>query len=310
MKYKRIKGIILVIAGAVLWGISGTVAQYLFQKKEFTPEWLVVIRLLVSGITLLIYSAVKGKKNILGIWESKSDSLNLILFSIIGMLGVQYTYFAAIKYGNAATATILQYLSPVIITCFLAIRTKKIPVLQEIIAILLAMSGTFLIITKGNLYSLSISKPALFWGISSAFAAAFYTVQPQSLLARWGSMLVVGWGMLIGGLAFSFIHQPWICNGQWSAASISAIIFVVLFGTLIAFTFYLESLKYIKPTESSILSSAEPLSAALLSVLWLHEQLGISQWLGTVCIIITIIILSYDKRSENYNTEENFIINS
>jgi len=291
----RIKGIMLVITGAMLWGISGTVAQYLFQKKEFSPEWLVVIRLLVSGITLLLYSSIKGRQDIWEIWKSKYNSFSLIFFSIIGMLGVQYTYFAAIKYGNAATATILQYLSPVIITCYLAIRTKKIPDLQETIAIVLAVSGTFLIITKGNIYSISISKLALFWGISSAFAAAFYTLQPRSLLAKWGSTLVVGWGMLIGGIAFSFIHQPWNFAGQWSINSIFAVIFVVLFGTLIAFTCYLESLKYINPTETSVLSSVEPLSAAFLSVLWLHEQLGITQWLGTACIIVTIIILSRAK---------------
>ena len=294
----RIKGIILVIIGAMLWGISGTVAQYLFQEKGFSPEWLVVIRLLVSGVILLLYVFMKGKQNIWTIWRTRHDIFSLIFFSILGMLGVQYTYFAAIKYGNAATATILQYSSPIIITCYIAIRTKKIPDLQEIIAIGLAMLGTFFIITKGNIHSISISKLALFWGITSAFAAAFYTVQPRSLLAKWGSILVVGWGMLIGGIAFSFIQQPWNCTGKWSITSILAIAFVVLFGTLIAFTCFLESLKYIKPTESSVLSSAEPLSAALLSVLWLHEQLGIAQWLGTACIIVTIIILSRVKNKK------------
>ena len=288
----------------MLWGISGTVAQYLFQEKGFSPEWLVVIRLLVSGIILLLYVFMKGKQNIWTIWRTRHDSFSLIFFSILGMLGVQYTYFAAIKYGNAATATILQYSSPIIITCYIAIRTKKIPDLQEIIAIGLAMLGTFFIITKGNIHSISISKLALFWGITSAFAAAFYTVQPRSLLAKWGSILVVGWGMLIGGIAFSFIQQPWNCTGKWSITSILAIAFVVLFGTLIAFTCFLESLKYIKPTESSVLSSAEPLSAALLSVLWLHEQLGIAQWLGTACIIVTIIILSRVK-NKKYRLDEN-----
>lgn len=297
----RIKGIMLVIIGAMLWGISGTVAQYLFQKKGFSAEWLVVIRLLVSGLILLLYAFMKGNQDIWRIWKSKHNSSGLVFFSIIGMLGVQYTYFAAIKYGNAATATILQYLSPVIITCYLAIRTKKAPNLQEIIAIVLAMLGTFFIITKGNIHSIAISKLALFWGISSAFAAAFYTLQPRYLLTKWGSTLVVGWGMLIGGLAFSFIHQPWNFTGQWSIASIFAVIFVVLFGTLIAFHCYLESLKYIKPTETSILSSVEPLSAAFLSVLWLQVPLGISQWLGTICIIVTIIILSCAKNKAILN---------
>ncbi|KZL92315.1 DMT family transporter [Clostridium magnum] len=302
MKFQpRVKGIMLVIIGSMLWGVSGTVAQYLFQKKGFSPEWLVVIRLLVSGITLLLYAFAKGNQDIWKVWKFKHSRLNLIFFSVIGMLGVQYTYFAAIKYGNAATATILQYLSPVIITCYLAIRTKKVPSLQEIVAIGLAMVGTFFIITKGNIHSISISKLALFWGISSAFAAAYYTLQPRTLLAKWGSTLVVGWGMLIGGLAFSFIHQPWNFTGEWSINSIFAVIFVVLFGTLIAFHCYLESLKYIQPTETSILSSVEPLSAAFLSVLWLHVPLGMLQWLGTVCIIVTVIILSFAKNKTKDN---------
>jgi len=294
----RIKGIILVIIGAMLWGVSGTVAQFLFQKKGFNTEWLVVIRLLVSGIILLLYSYSKNKQAIFKIWESKHNCFSLITFSIIGMVGVQYTFFAAIKHGNAPTATILQYLSSVIIACYLMICNKKIPSKKEIIAISLAMLGTFFIITKGNIGTLSISKLALFWGISSAFAAAFYTLQPRYLLAKYGSILVVGWGMFIGGIAFSFVHQPWNFTGTWSISSVFSLVFVVLFGTIIAFCCYLESLKYIKPTETSVLSSVEPLSAALLSIFWLHVSFGLAEWLGTVCIIGTIIILSRVKRQK------------
>lgn len=300
MKFQaRIKGIILVVIGAMLWGVSGTVAQYLFQKESFSPEWLVVIRLLTSGMILLLYAFMKGDQDIWAIWMYKHTILNLILFSIIGMVGVQYTYFAAIKYGSAATATILQYLSPVIVTCYLAAHTKKMPNLQEITAVILAMLGAFLIITKGNIHSISISKLSLFWGISSAFAAAFYTLQPRVLLDKWSSTVVVGWGMLIGGIAFSFIHQPWKFTGHWYVISAFAVIFVVLFGTLIAFYCYLESLKYIQPTEASVLSSIEPLSAAFLSVLCLHVSLDVSQWLGTICIIFTVVILSCAKNKGN-----------
>ena len=34
----RAKGILLVIVGTMLWGISGTVAQFLFQQKGFDTE--------------------------------------------------------------------------------------------------------------------------------------------------------------------------------------------------------------------------------------------------------------------------------
>ena len=74
--------------------------------------------------------------------------------------------------------------------------------------------------------------------------------------------------------------------------------FVVIFGTLFAYYCYLESLNYIQPTETSILGSFEPLSAAFLSVIWLKNPFGMGDIVGTVCIILTTIILAYAKKDE------------
>lgn len=279
----------------MLWGISGTVSQFIFQEKGFNTEWLVVTRLLLSGTILLLYGSVKDDKNIKTIWKSKKDGLKLILFGIIGMLGVQYIYFAAINHGNAATATILQYLSPVVITCYLSIRNKRLPSFKQILAIILAMLGTFFIITGGNIHNLSLSKLALFWGVCSAFCAAIYTLQPVYLLKKYSFISIVGWGMFIGGLAFSFIYSPFNFSGEISIISIISVIFIVIFGTLIAFYCYLESLKYLIPTEASILSCIEPLSATILSVIWLNVPFTLPEFIGMSCIIITVISLSCSK---------------
>lgn len=298
MSSSRTKGIVMVLIGAVLWGISGTVAQYLFQYSGFSPEWLVVVRLLISGTILLLLASIKGKQRIGDIWKDKRDVSSLVLFSIFGMLAVQYTFFAAINHSNAATATILQYLAPAMISCFLAIRAKRLPTLKEFAAVILALVGTFLLVTKGSISSLSISGIALFWGLASAVALAYYTLQPLRLLAKWGSAIVIGWGMLIGGVSFSFVHPPWNFVGQWSLNAFLAVLFIIIFGTLIAFFCYLESLKYISASETSILASVEPLSAAFLSVVWLHVSFGLEEWLGTFCIISTIFILSFVKNKE------------
>ncbi|WML44435.1 EamA family transporter [Neobacillus sp. PS3-40] len=296
LPHSRSKGIILVLIAALFWGVSGTVAQYLFHQQGFSAEWLVDIRLLFSGVILLLFAYTVKKQNIWSIWKNKRDILALILFGIFGMLGVQYTYFIAILYGNAASATVLQYLAPVFITCFLCIQAKKFPAKYEIFAVLLALIGTFLLVTNGNIQTLSISKPAFFWGILSAFALAFYTLQPGGLLSKWGSLLIVGWGMLIGGIGFSFISPPWKFQGHWSVPSLFAVLFVVIFGTLIAFFCYLESTKYIRASETSLLACAEPLSAAFLAVVWLHVPFGLGEWIGTLCIILTIFLLSAVKQ--------------
>lgn len=296
LSYSRTTGIWLVLTGAILWGVSGTVAQYLFQDRHFNTEWLTSVRLLLSGALLLGIAYRKEKGRIWAVWKNRQDIVPLLLFGIFGMLGVQYTYFAAIEYGNAATATVLQYLGPAIITCFLAIRAKRMPSGKELLAVLLAAAGTFILVTHGNAGSLSISGLAVFWGISSAFALAFYTLQPHRLLKKWGSAIIVGWGMLIGGAALSLVRPPWKFEGQWSLSAYAAIVFIIIFGTLIAFYCYLESLKYLSASETSLLACAEPLSAAFLAVIWLHVPFGISEWLGTLLILATIALLSIKKK--------------
>ncbi|MFJ7726226.1 DMT family transporter [Neobacillus sp. NPDC097160] len=296
MPYPRAKGIILVIIAATIWGVSGTVAQYLFHQQGFSTNWLVVTRLIFSGIGLLLFSQIGGKQNIWSVWKNKQDVVKLIIFGIIGMFCVQYTYFAAIEHGNAATATVLQYLAPVIIACYLCFRAKSLPAKQEVMVIVFALFGTFLLVTKGSIHSLSISGPAFFWGILSAFALAFYTLYPGGLLSKWGSLLTVGWGMTIGGIGFSLIHPPWKFQGQWNLTSFLAVVFVVIFGTLIAFFCYMESLKYIRASEASLLACVEPLSAAFLAIAWLHVSFGAAEWIGTFSIIATIFILSAVKR--------------
>ncbi|WP_081416020.1 DMT family transporter [Peribacillus kribbensis] len=285
----------MVLLGASFWGVSGTAAQYLFQKQGFSPEWLTVMRLLISGV-LLLGIAYKKEKNLLwGIWKNKTDRISILLFGILGMLAVQYTYFAAIKEGNAATATVLQYLAPALITCYAAIRARSLPSKTVAVSVIFAILGTFLLVTGGQIHTLSISGWAVFWGITSAFALAFYTLQPKKLLLKWGSALVVGWGMLIGGIFFSLIHPPWRFSGQWSLSSLAAVAFVILFGTILAFYFYLESTKYISATEVSLLASAEPLSATFISIVWLQVPFGLAEWIGTLCIVGTITILSIVK---------------
>ncbi|MEH7254512.1 EamA family transporter [Neobacillus niacini] len=296
MSYPRTKGILLVLIAATSWGVSGTVAQYLFHQQGFSSSWLVVIRLLLAGTGLLIFSHTVGKQNIWMIWKSKQDLFRLIVFGIFGMLGVQYTFFAAIEQGNAATATVLQYLAPVMIALYLCFHARTLPVKHELIAIVLALGGTFLLVTKGNIHTLAISGPAFGWGILSAFALAFYTLYPVSLLSKWGTTLTVGWGMMIGGVGLSFIHPPWKFQGHWSLTSFTAVTFVVIVGTLIAFLCFMESLKYIKASEASLLACIEPLSAAFLAVVWLHVPFSPIEWLGALSIIATIFILASVKR--------------
>jgi len=216
----------------------------------------------------------------------------MILFAIFGMLATQFTYFVAIDHSNAATATVLQYLAPVLIMIYITIRLQKLPSIMEILAVVCALVGTFLLAAHGNIHSLSISGSALFWGLSSAVALAFYSLQPKRLLEKYDALTLIGWAMFIGGVVISFIYPPWKTEGIWNANSLCFVIFIILLGTLVPYSCYLLGIKMIGATKASLFASLEPLSSTIVSVVWLKVALIDIDYIGFVFILGTVFLLS------------------
>jgi drug/metabolite transporter (DMT)-like permease len=292
----KTKGFFLALLAALMWGISGACVQFLIRHRNINIEWLVTVRMLIAGSLLLLLARFSFRINIFSIWKGKKDRNAILLFSIFGMLAAQYTYFAAINASNAATATVLQYMGPTVIVCFLAIKLRQLPNYIEIIAVLLTLSGTMLIVTHGSLQTLSISPMGVFWGVISAVALAFYTLLPVKLLENFDSSLVTGWSMVIGGITFSFVHAPWQISGNWDATTYMLTAFIILFASFLAFYIFMISVKLIGPTYTSLLCCTEPLASTFLAVVWLHVPLTLYDWTGTFLILITIVLLAFSQR--------------
>ncbi|WP_056983899.1 DMT family transporter [Lentilactobacillus farraginis] len=293
MRNSKVKGIVLAISGPLLWGISGTTAQALFTSETVSANWLVSVRMLISGVLLVIYGLITEHKQSLTVWSNWRDAIYLIFFSFIGMAASQYTYFKAIDYGNAATATILQFLSPAIIIVYLAFSTRNWPRRVDILSLGMALTGTILLVTHGQLTTLAIPMKGLSWGLLTAVSATLYTLLPRTLLAKYGSIPIVGWSMLIGGVAFSGYYKIWRHLPVFSWESYARIGFVVIFGTMLAYLFFLGSLQFIMATTASVLGCFEPLSATFLSVIFLGVQFGLPETVGAVLIIGTVFVQSW-----------------
>ncbi|KDE36678.1 membrane protein [Kosakonia radicincitans UMEnt01/12] len=289
------KGMLYVLAAAVLWGSSGVCAQYIMEKSHIPSPWLTMTRLLFTGIILLTLSFVHGDK-IFAILKNRKDAISLLIFSLFGALTVQLTFLLTIEKSNAATATVLQFLSPTIIVTGLALVRKARPTMPVVTAIFTSLMGTFLLVTHGNLTSLSISPQALLWGIVSAFSAAFYTTYPSALIARYGTLPIVGWSMLLAGLMLA----PFF-GGQAESVAVDghllmAFFYLVVIGTALTFSLYLKGAQMIGGSKASILSCAEPLSSALLSVVLLGVAFSLPDWLGTLLIVSSVLLISWDSR--------------
>ncbi len=293
-KSKTALGIILSLLGGIFWGFSGSCGQYLFTYHSVDSRWLVSVRMIISGAILLGASALKHKKEIFAVWKGKSNFVIMWAFTVFGLVMCQYAYFTAIQLSDAGTATVLQYLSPAMILVFLCVKNKKPPLLKETVAIILAIGGTYIIAT-GGATSLSISPNALVWGLLAGVFLACYSLIPVPLLKISDTPTVLGWGTLIGGLVMLPVFRPWERMPQITFSLVAAASGIIIFGTVLAYSFYLEGINLIGATKASIISSVEPVAATVISALWLGTEFSFTDIIGFVMIISTILIISIKK---------------
>lgn len=300
---KKHLGLILASTGPFLWGSSGTVAQHLFNTTNITTMWLVATRMFISGALLLLYALVR-RVPIMPVFRQPRTAVKLVAFSIFGMVGAQLTYFMAISTGNAATAAILQFLSPVIVILYLAVANWAWPGKVDVISVFLAVIGTVLIVTQGHLNSLALPVAAVVWGLLAAVGATAYTLMPGPLLRTYGAIPIVGWSMLIGGVLVALTTGAW---QHWPTLSVEnwvAVGFVVLFGTMLAYLFFLQSLEFIMPTTASVLGAIEPLAATILSVIFLKISFNFWGLLGAVMIVGITLLQFWAAKSAGFETHD------
>lgn len=293
---EALRGMTIALIGGIFWGLAGVFGQYLFVSKGTNTKWLVSVRLIISGILLLTTVWFKQRDTFFKIWANKKHTISLLLFSILGMIGCQFSYYQAIELSNAGTATVLQYTAPVLILGFEAFRMRKKPKPQEIFALFLALLGTFLLATHGDIRQLAISKSALFWGLSSAVMMAIYNLLPVKLMKEYGTFYVIGWGMFIGGIIISFFTKPWIIVGHWDLQAIGAMSIVIVFGTVLSFSLYMEGVRMIGASKASLLASIEPVTATIASALFMHVIFTGIDIIGILCIIGAVLTLSISKK--------------
>ncbi|BBM60345.1 hypothetical protein JMUB5056_1947 [Leptotrichia hongkongensis] len=287
----KLRGMTLASLASSLWAVSGISGEILFKKFNFSSDWLVSTRTLISGILLFLIVIFIEKKSILRPLKNKIDCAGIILFGTAGMYLVQYTYFKTIELSNVSFATILQFTAPFFIFIYESIKNKKVPAVSTVILLLMTILGVIFIATKGNFSNLSVSLEALLLGIISAIMIAFYSTYPKKLLKKYGSITVVGWGMIVGSIISNVIHPIWKIEGDVNTQSIIQVMIVVILGTSIAYLIYIASLNYISSSLAGILTAFEPVLAAILSVAIFGLKFSFIEIVGFVLVFVSIFIL-------------------
>lgn len=276
------------LIGASLWGLSGNAAQALFREYRFPVDGLVAARMIVSGVVLImvIRPGVPSRP-----WTK------LVALAVIGYAGSQFFYLLAIQYSNAPTATLLQFLFLPMVACYEAATGWFRWSNRWTVTIILAMIGTLFLVTGESLRVL-ITPLGFAAGLLAALCGAYYTLGSKQYVREKGSWWVTSFGFTIGGLVALPFGVSSLWNYQLPMSSTDSLrfwfllLFVIFFGTLLAFGLYVSGLKHLSATETGVASSLEPIVSALAAFAFLGVVLAPTQYLGGALIVLAVVLVA------------------
>lgn len=294
------KGTIYSFLSGLIWGICGILGEYFFSHYQVSSGWITSMRLLVAGSFVIVLSSIKLRSQLFEIWKNRNNYLPFLAYAILGIFSVQFFFYLCVEYSNATTATILQFISPVFILIYNRIIYNKKASKKAIFYVLTAMLGVFLMATKGDFSKLSITPLALLTGLLSALGVMFNVILPQRFAKKYGFVPTVGWGMIIAGLFSNFLYPVYKISFQVDAISICVCLTIAFLGTAFAFFLSMKAVSLVSPLVVSVVSASEPLSSAILSVLFLGMVLDGFLVLAMILIIVPMVFLSIEEsKSKN-----------
>lgn len=296
------KGALLVIVAAFFWGIAATAAKFILNDN-INPFTLVNMRLNLAFLFLFTYFLIfdRAKLKI-----TKLEARYLAILGVVGIVGVQTTYYFTVATLNVALAIFLQYLAPAMIVIYSVVFLKQKLSATIITALGISLAGSLFIIFGMGMASFGgVRVIGLVTGLLSAFFLSFYTVYGKVCTSRVNPWTVLLYALGFGAVTYWLVSPPWVLwNGiglkQFGYAS-----YLAVFATIIPFGLYFNGLRYLTPASGSIISMLEPVVASLSAYLLLHESMSFMQLLGGAFIIAAVVIINvYYARMENSNNEQ------
>ncbi len=289
----RTLGILEIIASGIAFGFLGLFGKAAYQAG-LSPGELLSFRFLFASILLSLFLLIK-KPQLLKL--SKEFLLKSLCLGIFGYAIFSSCYFQALKGLSASLTVLLLYLYPVMVCVGALFLFKEKMSLAAWIALPITCVGMAFLVWG----DMNIQEPiALLYGVGSAIFYSLYILASRKWLIGvppLTSTLYIQMGTAIALIIFNFKFnfnsfdrgQEIILNAWHILLGISVI------STIVPMLLFLSGLKKLSSSETSILSTTEPLTAIFVAGLFLGERLSGIQYLGALFVISALILTSIPK---------------
>jgi len=285
----------ILLAFAIIYFVWGsTFLAIRIGVHEVPPFLLAAMRFLAAGIVLYGWNIARGESSPTARqWASVCLIAALIFDLDYGLL-----FWAEQRVPSGIAAVMLA-----IIPAFMALseiiflKTQKLTV-RLAVALLIGLGGVAVLVSRSlnlggapinRLGALALIIAAVSWSVAAALTRIL--PMPTSKVMSSGAQMLAGGIFLAitaGALGeFHNFHPSAVSRGAWLA-----LLYLIVFGSIIAFTAYTWLLHHESPTKVGTYAYVNPLVAVVLGYFLGGEELGLRTIVGSLCVLVSVVVIT------------------
>ncbi|MDF0726368.1 DMT family transporter [Cytobacillus sp. S13-E01] len=272
------------------WGSAFIAGKYAVQS--FEPATVAFLRFFGAAVLLFPIMWIMEKKRV------KPTLKDYGLFAILGLTGIaiyNICFFLASKYAPVIKSSLFIASNPVLIVLLSGLFLKETITKNNIIGMIIALTGVTFIITEGQLLSLfQLGFEPIDWVLLGAVISwALYSVVGKIVLKKYSSVVSTTYAVAFGTLfllPFALVETTWQDVRLATFDAWLAIAHMSVFVTVISFIMYYQGIKEIGAAKASIFINVMPVSAVLMATLLLGETFTLAHGIGALFVLSGVYV--------------------
>lgn len=293
----KIKGHLALIGANLFYGGGYSIAK-IVMPRLIEPLGFILVRVVIT-CALFWTTWFFGKKYRATI--DRKDWLVLVLGGLFGVATNQMLFFLGLSKTMPIHASLIMMSTPLLITIVAVVILKEKLGWDKLTGLLLGIGGAILLMSAGKEVTAIASNTVLgdFLVFLNATSYAIYLVIIKRLMNKYRPVIVIRWVFLFGLLMVlpfgykGFIAVDWslFSFGDWMAVA-----FVVICTTFLAYLWNIYALKHLSPSIAGAYIYAQPVFAAIISVIFMGEEITMVKLIATILIFSGVYFVNFGIR--------------
>lgn len=291
------------VAAMFFWG--GTwIAGRIIAREVSAPLGIAAIRFVVTAMVLAAALLLSGRT--LPRLRSSREWGVVCGLGFFGIFLYGLCFFYGLQHITAGRGALVVALNPVVIVLAAWLFGHERMNRRKALGSAIALAGCLTVIGNGN--PLALIQGTVGVGewliIGCVLSWAAYTFIGRQATKTLSPLATTLYGSLVGAafLGIAALVQGDMAPAIWSGQVWAAMLFLAIFGTAIAYTWFTEAVHQLGAGHASIFINLVPVFAVLQAALLLDERLGLSVLVGGLLVIAGVWLTTQQKTSLEIRT--------